>query len=192
MSPRDLAALDALCCTLDEARPLRAVTAASWGAQMNFDRHGVAASSVASLKRASLAAASPLTPAANHKAPRPVVTPAAVHTQQPAISFPRDVCLPARGERSAPADTITRPVALCVFCAMERALSGHGPAPRINGDVWLHPCPRHEEASSQEAKQLPTARRAEAPACDRAPGSPAVNLNAGIVPAFPKGRWSVL
>jgi len=61
---------------------------------------------------------------------------------------------------------------LCVWCALERAIRGEA-APRINGDVWLQPCARHEE-------------RVEA----RPATNPVPNPNAGIVPAYPKGRWS--
>ena len=57
------------------------------------------------------------------------------------------------------------PASLCVWCILERAVSGHGPAPRINGDVRLEPCARH---------------------CEPAPK---VNPNAGCAAAYPKGRW---
>lgn len=35
------------------------------------------------------------------------------------------------------------PVSICVWCAMERALQGHGPAPSIRGLHQLEPCARH-------------------------------------------------
>lgn len=187
MSRLELAALDAVCCAEDDARPRAAVTASAWGAQMNFGRQGGFVSSVPISSGASLAKPSTGLARAIHCA-KPVESPAAVSMPRPADSLPADVReSPAGGKLSGPALTMTGPVPLCVYCALERAISGQGSAPRINGDVWLKPCPRHEErpgiaCNSREAvTNNPTARRAEAPACDRAPGSP-----------YPKGRWSSL
>lgn len=78
---------------------------------------------------------------------------------------------------------------LCPWCAMERALQRHGPAPRANNTVRVESCERHRAAES--FNQSP-ARRVDGPqpsdSCVSAPGvSP--NPNAGIVPAYPKGRW---
>lgn len=57
-----------------------------------------------------------------------------------------------------------KPAALCVFCAMERALQP-GPRmaqPRFNGDVMLWPCERHESRPV-------TSNHQAAPASDAAP-----------------------
>ena len=112
ISKTELAALDALCCAMDEERPSAAVTASAWGLGMNSAGR---------------------MPVSMPDGPGPV------SAAQP----------------------------LCVWCAVERAIRGQ-PAPRINGDVWLHPCPRHEAR--------PEIQRS--------------NPNAGVVPAYPRGRWS--
>jgi len=81
-------------------------------------------------------------------------------------SFPVDVReVPATGrEHSPPVGKPLRPAALCVFCCVERAMAGSRETPRINGDVMLQPCARHAEPA------------------------PKLNPNAGVAPAYPKGR----
>lgn len=191
MSRLELAALDAVCCAMDEERRAAAITSRAWGLGFEFDRQGGFVSSVPISSGASLAM--PLSPAGVIAPAVPVEAPARVSMPGPAADLPADVCAsPAGGKLSGPA--ATGPVPLCVWCALERAISGHGSAPRINGDVWLKSCPEHEErpgitspisgkfiapTSPEAVTNNPTARRAEAPACDRAPGSPKRKI----------GRW---
>ncbi len=95
----------------------------------------------------------------------------------PVVNFPAPVQVEAQecttAKRSAVAPGSNHPAAgnsLCVWCILERTFQGHGPAPRINGDVRLEPCARHSSGAEV-----------------RPPES--VNPNAGCVAAFPKGRW---
>ena len=157
MSKLELAALDAVCCAEDEARPRAAVTARAWGLGFQFDRQDGFVSSVPNPSGASLAKLS-VSPARVIACAVPVSPPAGVSLRQPA-HLSADVCVPAVGA--------SRRMELCVWCALERALSGQGSAPRVNGDVWLKPCARHEER--------PEIQRS--------------NPNAGVVPAYPRGRW---
>jgi hypothetical protein len=131
------------------------------------------------------------------------------------------------GSNVAPFGTAAKPTmtasadvkqsALCVFCAWERAMQpGPRMAPlRINGDVRLWPCARHESsppkvvsissAGGNGQHQTPhpggvgpsvtTMHGSDSPLQDRAAGLlsstlPNSNPNAGVVAAFPKGRWS--
>lgn len=215
MSRLELAALDALCCALDDERPRAVVTARAWGEffsmrvprgeihphklmepgatpgpATSFDRQDNAVSSVPALPGTSLASSS-VCPASVIDCAAPVVAPpAGGQTHRPASDSGGMMPL-SKPHGCGP---VSSPVPLCVWCALERALSGQAPAPRINGDVWLRSCARHEERPGLPLEVLttsPTVRRAAAPAADlgRAPnGSP--NPNAGHVPHFPRGRWS--
>lgn len=90
----------------------------------------------------------------------------------------------------------------CPWCAIESP--GHGAAPRA-GFVSAYRCARHapnpEPAGTPVQCPQPTTVRdalSHAPAVvlrsrvspDAAPFHPRLNPNAGVVPAFPKGRWS--
>ena len=159
----ELEAADRALCEFEEARQAPCITAASWGLGFTFDRQGKAVSSVPSLSGASLAASPGLNNARVIACASPVATPPAVSSSgQPAAnSFPPDVRVPAGG-------------VVCVWCALERMLSGQGSAPRINGDVRTGSCPRHAERPDGSVELA----------------RPAVNPNAGVVACFPKGRWS--
>lgn len=77
----------------------------------------------------------------------------------------------------------------CVWCHMEGNHQGHGPAPRITGDMVLHSCADHAGPSSSEA--VPCSPPPQSPPVGpEARPAPPLNPNAGAVAAFPKGRWS--
>ena len=80
---------------------------------------------------------------------------------------------------------------LCPWCALERAYQGHGSAPRT-GFVSVARCARHAATSALLAPQSntpPVVRPAISHAATAGfPSNP--NPNAGVVQAFPTGRWS--
>lgn len=102
----------------------------------------------------------------------------------------------------APADTVS---VVCPWCALERAYQGQGPAPRTGyGYARVKSCARH---SPVEVLEHPTIAPQQAVARDASPQAPAaalllpgsagaepfhpvLNPNAGVRPAYPKGRWS--
>jgi hypothetical protein len=181
----DLEAADTALCEFEDARRAPCITAASWGLSLlkNFDRQGGFVSSVPIPSGASLA------DPPNYDAPligltaRPVGPRPADVSDRPAEAFPPDVSEPAGG-------------ILCVWCLIERAYQtkGQGSAPRTprGGFVRTGSCARHSEPATLSREVVtvsPTVRRASAPAAERAPdGAP--NPNAGVLPAFPRGRWS--
>jgi hypothetical protein len=91
----------------------------------------------------------------------------------------------------------------CPWCAMERAAAGQGAAP-TDGFVSRTRCARHAPV---EVMERPTTAPQPAVVRDALPMAPAaallfrgsagadpfhpkLNPNAGVVPAYPKGRWS--
>lgn len=89
---------------------------------------------------------------------------AAGHPHPLQDAWPAAECSPAQRPE------ITGPVnAICPWCAIERAMNGQGAAPRT-GFVSVARCERHCAESTA--------------------GSLNPNPNAGVVQAFPKGRWS--
>jgi hypothetical protein len=81
---------------------------------------------------------------------------------------------------------------ICPWCVIERAAQGQGAAPRT-GFVAVARCGRHSaESSALLAPTSPTPPGAgHALSHATASGFPSnPNPNAGVVQAFPKGRWS--
>lgn len=121
-----LAELDAVMCELDDRRPGARVLACSWDAGMEF-RKPVFPAGVCQMG-ARLGAGS-TRPKPVGAPPAPI--PAAVWGQKPGM-----------------------PAALCIFCAWERAAQGPRMARlRINGDVMLWPCARHESRPVTSTQQ---------------------------------------
>ncbi len=100
-----------------------------------------------------------------------------------------------------PTSLADSPVTLCPWCAWERAASGHGPAARANQCVRVQSCARHSELGSGAGERGP-GRNVDAlgqsvaiePAqtrcgSDAPPVACSPNPNAGVVPAYPGGRW---
>lgn len=93
---------------------------------------------------------------------------------------------------------------LCPWCAVERAMSGQGTAART-GFVSVERCHRHSAeppaltvaapkspmtAGARDAFFLaPAAALQSLRSADAGPFHPTTNPNAGVVPAYPKGRW---
>ncbi len=108
-------------------------------------------------------------------------------------SFPASECGAGAGvvasssRRPAPAPS------LCPWCALERAYQGHGAAPRA-GFVAVERCSRHAGSSAPavQSSPMPHNSPAVAPASHLAAAAGFLNPNpnAGVVQAFPKGRWS--
>ena len=80
---------------------------------------------------------------------------------------------------------------ICPWCALERAMNGQGAAPRA-GFVAVARCARHSAESPVLAPKPHTPPGAgHALSHATASGFPSnPNPNAGVVQAFPKGRWS--
>ena len=107
-------------------------------------------------------------------------------------SYPLQDGLPAAECSPAQAITCVPVNGLCPWCALERAMNGQGAAPRT-GFVSVARCARHSaESPVLLAPTSPTPPGAgHALSHATASGFPSnPNPNAGVVQAFPKGRWS--
>jgi len=151
---------DAVLCRLDEARSRATITPESWRRGMAFD-----------------------VPISRH---RMVSGSAAGFTYPLQDGGPAAECLAGKQLEIA-----CQPNSICPYCAAERAMNGQGSAVRT-GFVAVARCERHAESSAAAVQpaSLPHNPPGGAPAISRAatPGFP-INPNAGVVQAFPKGRW---
>ncbi len=178
---------DAVLCDCDDARPGPTVLGVSWmqgfgftvqvtGSKLNFP----AACAVG--------------------VGRPATSPSGVATARTAEAGSGVVNTSRRSPELLPESASV----LCPWCAIERARSGQGSAPRT-GFVSVVRCDRHSAEppaaflASPQSPQSTGVRdatlHAPAPvlplrgAAGAEPFHPTLNPNAGVVPAFPKGRW---
>lgn len=207
MTRRELEDLDAACCALDDARPRGPViTSMAWG--LTLARHRQRPQSVTTGETPALPN---LTGSARSSAgsPKPhllgEVGPVALCADTPVKPQGRTQntgCAPGRGAQyipthtySAPSRGLIAPGTLCVWCIVERTIQGHGPAPRINGDVRLEPCARHSSPAATSPPVLQVGR-----ALDSAAGLPDFNsggvesrhamTSSSLSNPYPKGRWT--
>lgn len=174
---------DAVLCRLDEARARSTITPESWRRGMAFD---VPISAGGGFKlQSGSSTRSSLAPAPAGSFSRSLVRSGG--SAEGSLSFPPSARGVGETLSTSPAPS------LCPWCALERAYQGQGAAPRT-GFVAVARCARHASESSAAAVQpasMPHNMPAVAPASHlaAAAGFP-INPNAGVVQAFPKGRWS--
>jgi hypothetical protein len=180
LSPADLDELDRFCLELDEELREPVITATALG--LGFaQRHEISL-------RVPLGGLEP------HKLIDAGATPA------PATNLTGGPFLQRPSHR--PTSLADSPVIpLCPWCAWERAANGHGSAARANQCVRVQSCARHSELGSGAGERGP-GRNVNAlgqsvaiePAqtrcgSDAPPVACSPNPNAGVVPAYPGGRW---
>lgn len=185
-----LAELDRVMCELDDRRPTARVIACSWDAGMDFrfrisecrhEFHGLT-------RTLSDFEAGVVVSSAGSPLPH----------------------LLGDGPASSVSPPASGPVELCAWCVVETRFQGHGSAPRSNGDVAWVSCERHRSDvpasrpvlnSGPVSHPMPAvanafslASTAGLPSLPPVPAGaepfrPVLNPNAGVVQAFPKGRW---
>lgn len=196
---------DAILCRLEDARTRSVIVASSWQLGLGFTVPitGVKFSRVAGTRNSELTNIGGLL-AAGMPDRMPSLSRSLVRSGSAAVvSHPlQDGTAVAECSAGKQLEIACQSNSFCPWCAIESP--GHGAAPRA-GFVSAYRCARHapnpEPAGTPvQCPQPITARDAlsHAPAVvlrlpvsrDAAPFHPKLNPNAGVVPAFPKGRWS--
>ena len=172
-----LTELDAVMCELDDVRPGPTVTRQGWSNGMDFvvgvsrlteaEPRNAGSNLVARAQGGVTPAPSRISVASSTEAsarkvqfPKPTTSLTRARTSSGA-AMAHDPASEPMGVPPAPNRDVVwgrqpgEPVALCVFCAMERALQP-GPRmarPQFNGDVMLWPCARHADLPQTSTPQ---------------------------------------
>ena len=191
---------DRVLCALDDARPGPQVIAVSWLEGFKF-QVSISAGRGAVLQSASPSRTSlPIVPADPFSAAR-VSGGAAAGQRFPVSAVEAGSGVENISQRSP--ELLPEPASVCPWCAVERAMSGQGSAATAPF-VSRTRCARHAPV---EAMERPTTPPQQAVARDASPLAPAaallfpgsagaepfhpvLNPNAGVRPAYPKGRWT--